>query len=76
VNLFLATESLSQRVTVVPSRNTPTRVSPFFTLLPKKNSLIENVWKMLEDFVNKGFRPKYKVNLVARIHLVWKEFST
>jgi hypothetical protein len=30
---FLATESLSQRVTVVPSRNTPTRVSPSLPLI-------------------------------------------
>jgi hypothetical protein len=37
---------------------------------------IENVWKMLEDSVNKGSRPKYKVDLVARIHLAWEEFST
>jgi hypothetical protein len=37
---------------------------------------IENVWKMLEDCVNKGSRPKHKVDLVARIYLAWKEFST
>jgi hypothetical protein len=36
---------------------------------------IENVWKMLKNFVNKGSRPKHKVDLVARIHLAWKEFS-
>jgi hypothetical protein len=36
VNFFLATESLSQRVTVVPSGNTRTRVSPSLTLSPKK----------------------------------------
>jgi hypothetical protein len=39
---FLATESLSQRVTVVPSGNAPTRVSPSLTLSPKKNSLVES----------------------------------
>jgi hypothetical protein len=33
---FLATESLSQPVTVVPSGNAPTRVSPSLTLAPKK----------------------------------------
>ena len=31
---------------------------------------------MLEDLGNKGSRPKHKVDLVARIHLAWKEFST
>jgi hypothetical protein len=31
---------------------------------------------MLKDSINKGSRPKYKVDLVARIHLAWKEFST
>jgi hypothetical protein len=35
-NFFLATESLSERVTVVPSGNTPTRVSPSLTLSPNK----------------------------------------
>jgi hypothetical protein len=42
VNFFLATESLSQRVTVVPSGNAPTRVSPSLTLSPKKNSLVHS----------------------------------
>jgi hypothetical protein len=31
---------------------------------------------MLKDSINKGSMPKYKVNLVARIHLAWKELST
>jgi hypothetical protein len=30
---------------------------------------------MLEDSVNKGSMPKHKVDLVARIHLAWEEFS-
>jgi hypothetical protein len=37
---------------------------------------IENVWKILEDSVNKGSRPKHKVDLVGRIHLAWEEFYT
>jgi hypothetical protein len=40
VNFFLATESFSQPVTVVPSGNAPTRVSPSLILSPKKNSLM------------------------------------
>ena len=42
---------------------------------PDLNS-IENVWKMLKDSINKGSRLNYKKDLVARIHLTWKEFST
>jgi hypothetical protein len=38
---FLATESLSQPVTVVPSGNAPTRVSPSLTLSPKKIHWLE-----------------------------------
>jgi hypothetical protein len=37
---------------------------------------IENVWKMLKDSVNKGFKLKHKVGLAARIHLAWEELST
>jgi hypothetical protein len=36
---------------------------------------IENVWKMLKDSINKGSRPNYKKDLVARIHLAWEEIS-
>jgi hypothetical protein len=47
VNFFLATESLSQPVTVVPSGNAPTRVSPSLILSPKKNSLALTMYKLL-----------------------------
>jgi hypothetical protein len=39
---FLATESLSQPVTVVPSGNAPTRVSSSLILSPKKYSLMHS----------------------------------
>jgi hypothetical protein len=42
---FLATESLSQPVTVVPFGNAPTRVSPALILSPKKNSLADTLYK-------------------------------
>jgi hypothetical protein len=31
---------------------------------------------MLKDSINKGSKPKHKMDLVARIHVKWEDFST